>query len=157
MSFEAKRIQRTDQFILEAAPEKVFPFLCPKRELEWIPGWEYEMVYSESGYNEEGCIFKALRPFGLEMTWICDQYDPENWIIRFVNIAPGMVVIQFRIRLTKTARGTSAVVLEQVSTGLSEAGNQIITELDQESKGKPCLIEQMLGYYLKTGQMLQEK
>ena len=40
-----------------AAPEKVFPLLCPVREADWIPGWQYELVYSESGVAELGCVF----------------------------------------------------------------------------------------------------
>lgn len=157
MNFEAKRFCKIDRFILEATPERVFPLLCPKRELEWLPGWEYEMVYSQSGYNEAGCIFRTSRQYGFEVIWTCDEYDPKNGVIRFVNIAPDMVVVQFRIRLTETPDHTSAICLEQIMTGLSEAGNKIIEQHERELPGKPSAIEQMLGYYLKTGHMFQEQ
>jgi hypothetical protein len=33
-----------------AAPEKVFPLLCPVREGDWLPGWKYRLIY---------CVFSA--------------------------------------------------------------------------------------------------
>ena len=36
----------------KAKVEEFFPLLCPKREEEWIPGWECETVWSHSGCNE---------------------------------------------------------------------------------------------------------
>jgi len=32
-----------------AAPEKVFPLLCPVREADWLPGGQYRLIYSDYG------------------------------------------------------------------------------------------------------------
>ncbi len=45
--------------LLEAAPETVFPLLCPVREYDWIESWHCRMVYSKSGFAEQDCIFQT--------------------------------------------------------------------------------------------------
>ncbi len=44
---------------IDAPSEHIFPLACPVEELRWIPDWEYELVYSQSGVNETDCIFVA--------------------------------------------------------------------------------------------------
>ena len=43
--------------IWSASPEKIFPLLCPVREMDWIPEWAPKLVISDSGVMEPGCIF----------------------------------------------------------------------------------------------------
>ena len=53
----AKRITRTYRQRINARPETVFPLLCPVKEVQWLDGWEYDMVFSRSSFVEEGCVF----------------------------------------------------------------------------------------------------
>ena len=57
MQFKATQFEREGVIHSKGTVEEVFPLLCPKREEEWIPGWECETIWSKSGYNEEGAIF----------------------------------------------------------------------------------------------------
>jgi len=52
--FKAKRNTYSYRQIIHARPDVVFPLLCPVREAEWLDGWDYKMIYSESGVVEEG-------------------------------------------------------------------------------------------------------
>jgi hypothetical protein len=54
VTFNASQLRRTGTIHVKATIEEVFPLLCPKREEEWIPGWECETIWSTTGYNEEG-------------------------------------------------------------------------------------------------------
>ena len=49
---------------IEAPPDSVFPLLCPVREAEWLAGWSevLEMVHSDSGLAEDGCVFMTRPP-----------------------------------------------------------------------------------------------
>jgi len=58
-SFTARRTTRTYRQTINAIPEKVFPLLCPAREAEWLDGWQYAMIYSDSGLIEEGAVFST--------------------------------------------------------------------------------------------------
>ncbi len=42
-----------------ASPEAVFRQLCPTREHDWIDGWQSELIYTESGYGEDQCVFRT--------------------------------------------------------------------------------------------------
>jgi len=61
-SFKARRVAHEYTQTNPASPEKVFPLLCPVREADWIPGWRYTLIYSDSGVAELGCIFTTQDP-----------------------------------------------------------------------------------------------
>ena len=57
MSFRGvKRILSYSQ-INHAPPEVVFPLLCPVRERDWLDGWTYDMIHSNSGLVEMDYVF----------------------------------------------------------------------------------------------------
>ncbi len=53
----AKRLNRTKQETIKAPAGDIFPLACPVAERDWITGWEFDMVFSESGTNENNCLF----------------------------------------------------------------------------------------------------
>ena len=59
IEFSPKRITREYRQTINATPEKMFPLLCPVREADWLDGWRYNMIYSESGLVEEGAVFST--------------------------------------------------------------------------------------------------
>ncbi|HYK92235.1 MAG TPA: hypothetical protein VE398_25965 [Acidobacteriota bacterium] len=80
-----------------ASPEKVFPLLCPVREADWLPGWQYQLIYSDSGFAELGCVFTTPNATSSgspspEKTWIVTDYDPKAFQIGFVWIDPARVI-----------------------------------------------------------------
>ena len=52
-----RRATRSYTQKLVAAPEAVFPLLCPVREADWIAGWDPLLVVSGSGVAERDCVF----------------------------------------------------------------------------------------------------
>ena len=66
---------------LDAAPNEVFPLLCPVREYEWIEGWACEMIYSATGKAEAGAVFRtAFAADGPPDTWVISHYAPPRAI-----------------------------------------------------------------------------
>lgn len=98
MKFQAARV--THEYIQTncAPPETVFPHLCPVREADWVPGWQYHLIYSQSGYAEAGCIF-ITKENDRETTWIVTDYNPAAYRIAFVWVDPGMVAARISIAL----------------------------------------------------------
>jgi hypothetical protein len=74
-----------------APPETVFPLLCPVREADWVPGWRYRLIYSESGIAEYGCVFITPNEDGTETTWVVTDYDPPSFRIAYAWVNPGLV------------------------------------------------------------------
>ena len=56
---KARRKVQNYKGTFSASPEKLFPLLCPARECDWIQGWDCELIYTDSGYAEDNCVFQT--------------------------------------------------------------------------------------------------
>lgn len=177
-SLQSHRVTHTYRQRNPAAPERVFPLLCPVREAEWIPGWRYNLVYSESGVAELGCIFttqdspveKRNDPSDWERhaaiarataapvtTWMCVDYDPAAFRIAYVWIKPGRVSADLRIQLVRDDKGLTQSHIRYQYTGLTPEGNLELESYDRawfEAKMRGW--ETAINHYLTTGKRIAE-
>ena len=152
-AFIGKRVVREYVQTDHAPPEKVFPLLCPVREAEWVPGWEYRLVYSKSGVAELGCVFVTPNEDGSETTWMAIEYElPRR--IGFVWAWPGMVAARLRFDL-EAAGGRTRLHARYEYTGLSDKGNAEVERYTEEwFAAKMKKFEAALNHYLATGRMI---
>lgn len=138
-----------------ATPEKVFPLLCPVREAEWVPGWQYRLIYSASGVAEPGCVFTTPNPDGSETTWQVTHYDEQNFAIHFAWIQPGMIAAQIEIRLGSADEHQTYARIKYTYTGLSAAGNSELQRYDNEwFRHKMLSWQSAINTYLDTGRLI---
>jgi hypothetical protein len=163
IAFKSHRVTHEYTQTNLATPEKVFPLLCPVREAEWVPDWQYRLIYSESGIAENGCIFTtpnlpASGPQGQvapETSWIVTEYDPTAFRIGFVWMDPGLVVAEIRIQLTPTPHATTLAYIRYRYTGLSADGNREVERYDQKwFLTKMQGWETAINHYLRTGKKI---
>jgi len=135
--------------------ERVFPLLCPVREADWVPGWQYRMIYSLSGVAEDGCVFITPNEDKSETTWVVSEYDPAALRIAFVWVNPGRVAAQIRISLERAPQDTTRSHIRYVYTGLSEAGNREVERYDEAwFRHKMQSWETGINHYLRTGKVI---
>jgi hypothetical protein len=148
------RKTRSFKMTLSGSPEQVFPLLCPIREYDWIETWQCELIYSDSGFAEPGCIFTTSFPTdGPEDTWVVSRYE-KPVVIEFVRVNP-LRVIRYTITLSRSENGRTEADWAQVITGIREEGKQFVRDLDDEGfHAHMAMVEKMLEYYLMTGTML---
>jgi len=141
---------------LHAPPAKVFPLLCPERERDWIAGWDYTMVYSQSGYAEPGCVFTSKLP-GEDLTiWIFAEHVPDRRVV-ISRVTPDMMTILWEMDLSEPSPGDTDLAITWTVTGLSEAGNRFVdTMLDERFAGLTGMLKRCLDHYISTGTMLPE-
>ena len=153
-SFKAEREVKSYTMSLVSPPADVFPLLCPVREYEWIEPWQCDMVFSAGGVAENNAIFTTAFPAqGGGEIWVVCRYE-TNRAIEFIRVSPGLKVNRLDLALTAVADGTR-LQWTHTYTGLSEAGNQWIREItDDTFRTEKVAIETMLNHYLKTGTML---
>jgi hypothetical protein len=156
--FKANRVTRTYTQKIIASPDTVFPLLCPVREADWLDGWSYEWIYSDSGYAEEGGVFKSTEPDGAETFWLITKQDRENYRIEFVRMTPGSRVGKLSIQLTDNLGGTTSSTVSYTFTALTEAGNRFIDDYT-EDRFKEAMIwwEKSINHFLKTGEKLKRR
>jgi len=130
--FAARRIVRTARFEVDASPDTVFPLLCPVREREWIEGWKADLVYSESGLVEDGCIFRTESPLLGEAIYVTSRHEKEKGIVEFVVFFPGKCIQKLDIALSPRAGGGTSLRWRRTYTGLSREGNALLEGITEE-------------------------
>lgn len=154
--FQGKRVVMQHTINISANPSFVFPLLCPEKEKEWIDGWEYEMIYSQSGFAETGCTFKTeLLPEGTAY-WIMTRCVPpyEGEYVRFVL---GKMFVTVSFHLSEYDSGT-AMDVKYSYTGVSESGNEFVSE--QAATVFALIMKRMeaaLNYFAEHRRMLKHQ
>jgi hypothetical protein len=155
--FRARRIVCTVNEEIKAPTSKIFPLLCPVEELKWISNWGYQLICSDSGVNEKGCVFvedmsgPVLFGSPVKTKWITTLHEPDTRI-QFVLVSEDMSVIIFDIELNDQGNGSTAV---QFSFAYIPLRKDAIGEATEE-KLMLILTSLMswLKYYCETGEML---
>lgn len=153
--FKAKRVSRKFIHKINSTPDKIFPLICPVRQRDWLDGWNCEMIYSESGISEEGCVFKTRHEGEVDTIWVITKYDVENYIIEYVRITWGVLAVKINIKLEHRYSNITDVNTEYIFTSLSEKGNEFI-----EGKSSSQFFSMMkwweksMNYYLESGKKL---
>jgi len=141
--------------LLEGNPEVIFPLLCPARESEWIETWRCTMIYSDSGFAEQDCVFRTDFPQdGPRDTWVLSRHERPK-LVEFVRIN-GIRAIRYTITLRQTAQGKTEAEWRQVITGINDVGDRFVEGLSDAEFGRRMeRLQQMLNGYLTTGRMLR--
>jgi hypothetical protein len=158
MEFHSKRVTHEYTQSNCAPRENVFPLLCPVRESEWVPEWQYRLIYSQSGFAEPGCVFTTPNEDGSQTTWLVTEYDPAAYTIAFAWVNPGCVAAQIGIRLeSKSPQETTARIC-YTYTALSEQGNKEVERYDHAwFLHKMQSWETAINHYLRTGNKIDAR
>ncbi len=155
--FKAKRITRSYRQTINAPPDVVFPLLCPVREAEWLDGWEYEMIHSESGLAEEGCVFSTPGDGEADTTWVISRHDKEKQLVEFVRFTPDSRTCVLKIAVTPRGETGSNVDISYNYTGVSAAGNTWIDNFTEDSFLNAVKFwEISMNQFLGTGKRLKK-
>jgi hypothetical protein len=134
-----------------ATAEEVFVQLCPTREADWIPGWDCELVFTDSGYAEKHCVFRTDEAgVAGPGVWVMSHVEPPR-LLEIVRFLPAMV-INLEITLTEKPGGTTDGVWKIAFTGLTEEGNRLIEQIPQDAY--EGLLDTLV-HYLETGEMIE--
>jgi len=152
-AFKSKRKVQRFSVTLETTPEEFFPLLCPAREADWIPGWDCELIYTDSGYAEENCIFKTDKSNAVgDGLWVFTGFETNRYV-EFVRMQKDLVM-SARITVTDNDDGTVTATWNMISTGLTERGNEQVGRLSDGIHSGA--IAKMLEHYLKKGKTIKK-
>ena len=115
---------------IHAAPERVFPLLCPEMEQRWLPGWTYRMIHSATGFAEAGAIFATG-----------DAEQPTLWVVvtheacqrvGFVRWQADGLIVHIEITLRARADGGSDVAIAYTYTVAGVGGEAALVRLSED-------------------------
>lgn len=161
-AFEPASRASEHELVVQADPDDCFALACPVAELDWIDGWQFHLVYSDSGRNEDDCIFLEAgsglavhRSAGATTAWYTTLYDPEQRRFHAVLLTEDFIVGRWALEVDDLGDGKSRFRWQLVYTGLSERGNRIIDE--RGFAGRIFEMQDFLARsakrYLETGQI----
>jgi hypothetical protein len=137
--------------------KEVFPLLCPVMERDWIDGWECNMIYSESGFIENDCVFTTSQHGNQETVWHVTQYDKENHIIEFLRVTPNENTVKIKIHLEDLEHSKTKVHINYMYTLLKKNCTTLeFKAIEQSFFDSMYWWENAINYYLKTGLKLKK-
>ena len=153
-SFKAKRVSRSYIQTINAAPDKVHSLICPVKEAEWLDGWDYDLIFSNSGFAEKGCVFTSTSA-GEHTIWLITKRDDAAFQTVFVRITPESRVAEVTVRIEEGGEKASRVHINYTITALTEAGNRFIESFTEDNFIKDMKFwEATMNHYLATGRAL---
>ena len=152
--FKAKRVSRSYIQTINAAPAEVHSLICPVKEAEWLDGWDYDLIFSNSGFAEPGCVFTSTSA-GEHTIWLITKRDDAAFETVFVRVTPDSRVAEVMVRIEDGGEQTSRVHINYTITALTEAGNRFIENFSEENFVKDMKFwEATMNHYLATGKAL---
>ncbi|MCE1164176.1 MAG: hypothetical protein LWX07_02100 [Bacteroidetes bacterium] len=124
--------QRSGSVLVNFPKEKIFPLLCPKLEEEWIPGWECEVLYSLSGFNEKGGIFRTTKPYNTGLLWYTNEFSLEKGKVEFVIFAGNKFILEYDIEVEEVTKEQCRITFTQHFKEISEEGAALIISYKQD-------------------------
>ena len=155
MAKRKKRLVISHKGWLAHPCKEVFGLACPVTEDEWLPGWraQREIIYTESGYAELGCVFSTRHIPNLmgPATWINNIYEPFDRIQ--YSAVNDKLVYQMQWNLEKVSKGCE-VVMTRTWTALTPEAEDFLEIIGKSVKQKPLDLFELIGHYLTTGKMM---
>lgn len=150
---QPRRATHTYRQRLRASPERVFPLLCPVREMDWAVGWAPRLVVSSSGLAERDCVFTT--PEGdNEAIWYITRHEPAERCVEMLKITPEVTACRLEIRLTTDGDACLADVT-YAHTSLGPAGDRFVDAFTAEHYERFMQVwETELNHFLATGRRL---
>jgi hypothetical protein len=161
--FTATRITTHFDAKIQADPDAVFALACPKEELKWIDQWQYDMIYSDSGKNENNCIFKekmsglfVLNAPDIDTYWYTTLYDRLSRRFHSLLIYGNAAAGKFELEVKDFGNGNSEAIWGLTFTALNEQGNRLADDtLKDRMTGMLQFLGESAKHYLETGKMLK--
>jgi len=169
--FEPKRVKSFAKVKVKASPNESFHMPGGPEEIPWIPGWNFDTLYSESGMTEDnyialesGVARYMFLDSDLNCYWYVSLYDEKNHVFNINMIISGEVVGRLEFVFEETDEGYTIWNITSTWTALTEKGNKMMKQKgafmkeDTIQKRNDRMV-QFLGecalYYKETGKKVK--
>jgi hypothetical protein len=157
-TFESRRVVRSFRQVIDGAADAVFPLLCPVREVDWLDGWSYRMIYSASGLVEDGAVFATSAPGEADTVWVVTRHDPAARLVEFTRVTPGSRVTVLRLAVTPTDGQRCHLDVCYSCTSLTPSGDAFLDGWTEEAfVAFMRFWERSMNHFLATGDRLKRE
>lgn len=129
--FNAERSHRTHSFTLAMPVGEAITLFTPEGEKRWAGDWNPRYLAPSSGKTVEGMVFTTDHG-GAHTVWTLVRYRPEDGLVEYVRDTPGSRIAIVRVQCHVVGKQSTRVAVTYIFTGLSEAGNAYIRDLNEQ-------------------------
>ena len=129
-AFSAHTVTHTGTVHVDAPPEQAFQLFTAPGERLWVPGWN-PVVLSGGDGRAEGTVFVTTH-HDEQTVWVVVNYRPESQQARYARVTPASRAGTVTVHALPNGLGGSEVEVTYELTALSDAGNQVLEEFDEE-------------------------
>lgn len=163
-AFEPKSAGARYEMTVRGDADECFALACPVAELYWIDDWQFHLLHSDSGRNEDDCIFiEAVSGFAVHRVarsdtyWYTTLYDSAARRFHAVLLTGDFIIGRWSLEVDAIGDGNSRMRWALTHTGLTEEGNRIIIGNGFEARVANMLrfIASSAKHYIETGEILR--
>lgn len=163
-SFRPKSAGASHETVVRGNADECFALACPVAELDWIDNWQFHLLYSDSGRNEDDCIFiEAVSGFAVHRVarsdtyWYTTLYDSAARRFHAVLLTGDFIIGRWSLEVDAIGDGNSRMRWALMDTGLNEEGNRIILDSGFETRVANMLrfISNSAKHFMETGDILR--
>jgi hypothetical protein len=108
------------------------PMFTPKGEEAWVPGWQPDYVWPESGEIGEEMIFTTGE--GSEKTfWLCLRWQPDQGHVRYHRLTPESRVAFVDVRCRPEGEDRTRVSVGYEILALTDHGRAYLEDLSERA------------------------
>lgn len=150
--------------LIDDAADACFARACPLSELDWIDDWHFDLLYSDSGRNEDDCMFlEAMSGLAVHRSprantcWYTTLHDVARRRFHAVLLTDDFIIGRWAVEMSAVGNGSTEVRWSIAYVGLNERGNQIVLEqgLETRALGMLRFIASSLKLHCETGRVLR--
>jgi hypothetical protein len=159
-SYQPPRLSIEHEITISGDIDECFALACPVAELLWIDDWKFDLIYSESGKNETGCVFlepssglSMLRSAGANTYWYTTRFDTEKHRFDAIWLTRDLTIADWQASMTDLGGGQTRVNWSLSYTALGQEGRRILSESGMAKRMKRGLsfLATSLKHYTETG------
>ena len=153
---DSRCVRRTYSHSVDRPMDDVFPLLCPVAEFDWLATWQCQILHSESGKVEKGCVFATEMRGEEPSIWVVSRHDPKAHVGEFVTVTPGSRVRTLEIALSERTGGGTLLTWSHTFVTLGPAGEDVLAGFTPEAYLESMdFVARSLEYYCRNGQRLE--
>ena len=128
-AFRAEFAERSHAFVVARPLREAFALFEPEGERAWAEGWDPHYLQPADGRAVRGMVFTTTH--GNEATvWMMVRHEPAQGLVEYVRMTPGSRIGRVLVHCSALDAARTRVNVVYALTGLSEAGNAVIRDLD---------------------------
>ncbi len=158
------RVRAVDTCIIAGDADRWFPLACPVAELDWIDDWHFDLLYSNSGRNEDDNIFNEplsgianLRVPRAHTAWDTTVWDVPGRRFHAVLLTESLTMGLWTFELHDLGGGRARWELALAYDALCPAGERLLDEPDVQRRMARTLafIRDSALHYIERGTIMR--